>query len=99
MSKKLINDSPPNNQNVLSLISKSIIDFKNKKPRDVATRLKSMHDNGLLAKKNKKYDTAFVLLKRYLNSIEWIKTTKDYRDNPLFYESHMPINQVMKKLY
>ncbi|KAK0091362.1 hypothetical protein PV326_003335, partial [Microctonus aethiopoides] len=94
MSKKLINDSPPNNQNIISLISKSIIDYKNKKPRDVATRLKSMHDNGLLDKKNKKYDSAFVLLKRYLNSIEWIKTTKDYRDNPLFYKSHMPINQI-----
>ncbi|KAK0162690.1 hypothetical protein PV327_006446 [Microctonus hyperodae] len=94
MSKQLINDSPPNNSSIESLISKSIIDFKNKKPRDVAVRLKSMYEKGLLDKKNKKYDNAFIRLKKYLNSIEWIKKTKEYRDNPSFYESYMPINQI-----
>lgn len=81
------------------LLKKAKIDFTNKRPKDVAERLKRMHDTAELSRKNGDVKHAFILFKRWMSSVEWIRKTKHYKESPCYYDSYINNKQVKFKLY
>ncbi|TGZ42240.1 hypothetical protein DBV15_07808 [Temnothorax longispinosus] len=60
-------------------LQKAKINFAGKKPRNVYRRLLGMREKSDLAKKQGDDETAYIMLKRWLNSVEWLRRTREDR--------------------
>lgn len=80
------------------LWQKSTIDFKHKAPREVAKRLQRMKIEGKVASDCGEYKKAFIFLKRWLNTITWIKTTKEFKNDAAFFNQFFSTENVKKKI-
>ncbi|XP_026827384.1 uncharacterized protein LOC113562345 isoform X3 [Ooceraea biroi] len=65
-----------------------------KKPRSVYQRLPTMRQKFEMAKKNGDYKTAYILLKRWLDTVKWLKKTQDYKDRKSIYSTNMTVDQI-----
>lgn len=79
---------------VNDLIRKSKLDFKGKEPRYIYTRLPTMRERSDNAKKKGDDESAYILLRRWLDSVEWLKRTQDYKDGKSIYSTNMTVDQV-----
>ena len=77
------------------LLEKAKVDLGNKKPEDVYSRLPQMKERGELAKATDENDTAFIMLKRWLSSVEWLKKTKWYRERRKQFDTYASSDQVI----
>ncbi|XP_071553488.1 uncharacterized protein [Temnothorax nylanderi] len=61
---------------VNDLLQKAKINFAGKEPRNVYQRLPAMREKSDLAKKQGDDETAYIMLKRWLDSVEWLRRTR-----------------------
>ncbi|XP_026824829.1 uncharacterized protein LOC113561805 isoform X4 [Ooceraea biroi] len=65
-----------------------------KKPRSVYQRLSTMRQKSEMVKKNGNDKTAYILLKRWLDTVKWLKKTQDYKDRKSIYSTNMTVDQI-----
>lgn len=80
--------------NINDLLHKCRIDYKGMKPSNVYKRLSSMRDLAEKAKNQGDEEMRYIMLKRWLNSVEWLKKTPEYRDDKTFNLVIMRVNQM-----
>lgn len=78
---------------VNDLIQRAKVDYVKKEPRDVYMRLSGMRQKFDTAKKDGDDETAYIMLKRWLDTVEWLKKHKDYKDGKLI-STNITIDQV-----
>ncbi|XP_071581518.1 uncharacterized protein [Temnothorax nylanderi] len=75
---------------VNDLLQKGKINFAGKKPRNVYQRLPVMRKMSDLAKKQGDDEAAYIMLKRWLDSVEWLKDGKSV----FSYATNMTVDQI-----
>lgn len=75
------------------LVQKAKIDFAGKEPRGVYERLSAMRQKSEQAKKQGDYETAYIMLKRWLDSVEWLRRTH-VKNGKSVYAKSMTVDQV-----
>ncbi|XP_026827383.1 uncharacterized protein LOC113562345 isoform X2 [Ooceraea biroi] len=78
---------------VNDLMKQARVNCAGKKPRSVYQRLPTMRQKFEMAKKNGDYKTAYILLKRWLDTVKWLKKTQDYKDRKSIYSTNMTVDQ------
>ncbi|XP_072764207.1 uncharacterized protein [Anoplolepis gracilipes] len=76
------------------LIQIAQITFLGKKIHNVYSRLPAMRQKSEVARKQGDDETAFIFLKRWLNAVEWIKKTRDYKADNSIYSTNMTVDQI-----
>lgn len=76
------------------LLLKAAINFKDKRPSDIFKRLPEMYNLAETARIQRDEENQFIMLKRWLNCIEWLKSTQESKDGKTFSLSNMHVNQV-----
>ncbi|RLU26363.1 hypothetical protein DMN91_000157 [Ooceraea biroi] len=79
---------------VNDLVKQARVNCAGKKPRSVYQRLPTMRQKSEMAKKNGDYKTAYILLKRWLDTVKWLKKTQDHKDRKSIYSTNMTIDQI-----
>lgn len=79
---------------VTDLLQKAKVNYKGKKPFDVYKRLPDMYDLAEKARMQGDEETQYILLWRWLDSVDWLKKTPEYRDNKTFSLRNERANQV-----
>ncbi|XP_077270514.1 uncharacterized protein LOC143901807 [Temnothorax americanus] len=77
---------------VNDLLQKAKINFAGKEPRNVYQRLPAMRVKSDLARKQGDEETAYIMLKRWLDSVEWLKRTR-VKDGKS-YAANMTVDQI-----
>lgn len=75
------------------LVQKAKINFTGMEPRNVYQRLPAMRERSDLAKKHGDDETAYIMLKRWLNSVEWLRRIHN-RNGKSAYAASMTVEQV-----
>jgi len=78
---------------VNDLLQKAKINFVGKEPRSVYQRLPAMRQISDQAKKDGDDETAYIFLKRWLDSVEWLRRTHN-KDGKSAYATSMTVDQV-----
>ncbi|XP_012281573.1 ubiquitin carboxyl-terminal hydrolase 8 [Orussus abietinus] len=76
------------------LIKLTKVNIYNKTPSGVCKKLPSVKDRGEKAKKAGERKKAYVLFKRWLNTVEWLKKTREYKENEKLYTAYVPNTQI-----
>lgn len=79
---------------VNDLVQIAKINFTGKEPHNIYARLPAMRQKSEAARKEGDDETAYIFLKRWLNSVEWIKKTRDYKAGKSIYSTNMTVDQV-----
>lgn len=79
---------------VSDLVKQAKINYEKKEPRNVYQRLPAMREMSEAAKKKGDDETAYFFLKRWLDTVEWLKKTQDYKDGKSIYSTNMTVDQV-----
>ncbi|XP_024893330.1 ubiquitin carboxyl-terminal hydrolase 8-like, partial [Temnothorax curvispinosus] len=77
---------------VNDLLQKAKINFAGKEPRNVYQRLPAMREKSNLARKQGDEETAYIMLKRWLDSVEWLRRTR-VKDGKS-YAANMTVDQI-----
>lgn len=80
--------------NVKDLLQMAVINYKGKRPSDIYKRLPNMYNLAESAKKQGDEENQYIMLRRWLNCIEWLKSTQEYKDDKTFSLTNMHVNQV-----
>ncbi|CAK9800857.1 Ubiquitin carboxyl-terminal hydrolase 8 [Anthophora quadrimaculata] len=72
----------------------AIIKYKGKRPSDVCKRLPEMYSLAETARLKGDQEKQYILLRRWLNSIDWLKSTPEYKDDKIFSLSNIHVNQI-----
>lgn len=83
---------------VSDLVKQTKINYARKEPRSVYQRLPTMRESGEAAKKKGDDETAYMFLNRWLDTVEWLKKTQDYKDSKSIYSTNMTIDQVRSRV-
>ncbi|XP_071871769.1 ubiquitin carboxyl-terminal hydrolase 8 isoform X1 [Bombus fervidus] len=84
---------------IKDLQQKTRINYIGKKPSDIYKRLPDMYNLAENAKLQGEEEKQYIMLKRWMNCIDWLKTTREYRDDRTFLNMHIKqINEVKKLL-
>ena len=75
------------------LVQKAKINYTGKEPRFVYQRLPAMRESSDLAKKEGDDEIAYIFLKRWLDSVEWLRRTHS-KDGKSAYATNMTVDQV-----
>lgn len=78
---------------VNDLVLKAKIDFTGKEPRSIYERLSAMRQKSDQAKKRGDFETAYIMLKRWLDSVEWLRRTH-VKNGKSVYAASMTVDQV-----
>lgn len=70
------------------------INFVGKEPHSVYQRLPDMKQKSETAKKQGNDETAYIMLKRWLNTVLWLKKTPDLKENKSIYAAKITLDQV-----
>nr|XP_003703489.1 PREDICTED: ubiquitin carboxyl-terminal hydrolase 8-like isoform X1 [Megachile rotundata]XP_012141270.1 PREDICTED: ubiquitin carboxyl-terminal hydrolase 8-like isoform X1 [Megachile rotundata]XP_012141271.1 PREDICTED: ubiquitin carboxyl-terminal hydrolase 8-like isoform X1 [Megachile rotundata]XP_012141272.1 PREDICTED: ubiquitin carboxyl-terminal hydrolase 8-like isoform X1 [Megachile rotundata] len=76
------------------LLLKAKINFYHKKPTDIYKRLPDMYNMAENAKRLGDEEKQFIMLRRWLDCIEWLKSTQEYKDDKASTLSNMHVNQI-----
>ncbi|KAM0731384.1 Ubiquitin carboxyl-terminal hydrolase 8 [Formica fusca] len=76
------------------LVRKAKINFSGMKPHSIYSRLPAMRQRSEAARKEGDDETAYIFLKRWLDSVEWIKNTRDYKNGKSIYSTNMTVDQI-----
>lgn len=79
------------------LVQKAKINYTGKEPRSVYQRLPAMRESSDSAKKQGDDEKAYILLKRWLDSVEWLRRTHN-KDGKSAYAASMTIDQVRSSI-
>ncbi|KAL6429093.1 hypothetical protein ACFW04_008107 [Cataglyphis niger] len=79
---------------VNDLVQIAKINFTGKEPHNIYARLPAMRQKSEAARKEGDDETAYIFLKRWLNSVEWIKKTRDYKAGKSIYSTNMTVDQI-----
>lgn len=79
---------------VEDLLQRAKINYKGKKPIEVYKRLPAMYKLAESAMMKRDEEEQYIMLKRWLNSVEWLKTTQEYKDDKKFILSNMNPDQI-----
>ncbi|OAD53212.1 Ubiquitin carboxyl-terminal hydrolase 8 [Eufriesea mexicana] len=80
--------------NVKDLLQMAVINYKGKRPSDIYKRLPNMYNVAENAKKQGDEENQYIMLRRWLNCIEWLKNTQEYKDDKTFSLTNMNVNQI-----
>ncbi|KAF3423965.1 hypothetical protein E2986_05418 [Frieseomelitta varia] len=82
------------------LLQKSRVDYKGKRPSDICKRLPNMYNEAQNAKLQGDEEKQYIMLRRWLDSIEWLKNTQEYKNDKTFSLTNIHVNQIneVKKL-
>lgn len=83
-----------NYESINDLAEKAKINYNGKEPHNIYSRLPAMRQKSETARKQGDDETAYIFLKRWLNSVEWIKKTRVYKAGKSIYSTNMTIDQV-----
>lgn len=76
------------------LLQKTRVDYKGKKPSDICKRLPNMYNEAQNAKLQGDEEKQYIMLRRWLDSIEWLKNTQEYKNDKTFSLTNIHVNQV-----
>ncbi|XP_076644083.1 uncharacterized protein LOC143354148 [Halictus rubicundus] len=76
------------------LLQKAKVDYVNKRPTEVCKRLPVMYNKAEDKAKHGNEEDRFIMLTRWLNSIEWLKTTYEYKDDKIYSLTDLSVNQI-----
>lgn len=74
---------------IKDLQQKTRINYTGKKPSDIYKRLPDMYNLAENAKLQGEEEKQYIMLKRWMNCIDWLKTTREYRDDRTFLNMHI----------
>lgn len=83
-----------NCESINDLAEKAKVNYNGKEPHNIYSRLPAMRQKSEAARKQGDDETAYIFLKRWLNSVEWIKKTRDYKAGKSIYSTNMTVDQV-----
>lgn len=83
-----------NCESINDLAEKAKINYNGKEPHNIYSRLPAMRQKSEAARKQGDDETAYIFLKRWLNSVEWIKRTRDYKAGKSIFSTNMTIDQI-----
>ncbi|KAL6255320.1 hypothetical protein P5V15_013660 [Pogonomyrmex californicus] len=78
---------------VNDLVQKAKINFAGKEPRSVYQRLPAMRQKCDQARKDGDDEIAYIMLKRWIDSVEWLRRTHN-KDGKLSYVTSMTVDQI-----
>ncbi|XP_024943568.1 ubiquitin carboxyl-terminal hydrolase 8 isoform X2 [Cephus cinctus] len=76
------------------LNDESKISYKGKRPWDVYKRLSTIRSLADKHRATGNEEQAYIFFKRWLNCVNWLKTTKEYKDDKVIYATSFPDSQV-----
>ncbi|KAG7197506.1 hypothetical protein KM043_007185 [Ampulex compressa] len=76
------------------LLQQTKIDYKGLKPCNIYMRLPRMRELAEKARRSGDHETQYIMLKRWLDSVEWLKQTQEYRNDKSYYLANMRTNQI-----
>lgn len=76
------------------LLQVAKVNFTGKEPHNIYSRLSAMRKMSEEARNQGNDEKAYIYLKRWLNSVEWIKRTRDYKAGKSIYSTNMTVDQV-----
>lgn len=79
---------------VNELVQAARINFTGKEPHNVYSRLPAMRKKFEAARNQGDDETAYIFLRRWLNSVEWIKKSREYKAGKSIYSTNMTVDQV-----
>ncbi|XP_067203764.1 ubiquitin carboxyl-terminal hydrolase 8-like isoform X2 [Linepithema humile] len=79
---------------IIDLEKKAKINFVGKEPRSVYARLPDMKLKSETAKKQGDDETAYIMLKRWLNTVLWLKRTPDSKEGKSIYTAKITLDQI-----
>ncbi|RLU22130.1 hypothetical protein DMN91_006510 [Ooceraea biroi] len=75
------------------LVKQARVNYAGKEPRSVYQRLPTMRQKFEVAKRNGDDETAYIFSKRWLDTVEWLKKTQDYKDGKSI-STNMTVDQI-----
>ncbi|CAL1681665.1 unnamed protein product [Lasius platythorax] len=79
---------------VNELVQAARINFTGKEPHNVYSRLPAMRKKFEAARNQGDDETAYIFLRRWLNSVEWIKKSREYKAGKSIYSTNMTVDQI-----
>jgi len=74
---------------VNDLVKQAKVNYAGMEPRSVYQRLPGMRQKSEAAKKNGDDEAAYILLKRWLDTVDWLKKTQNYKDGKSIYSTNI----------
>ncbi|CAL7938989.1 unnamed protein product [Xylocopa violacea] len=92
--------TPMRYNSMKDLLQMARINYKGKRPSDIYKRLPEMFNLAEDARIRGDEEYQYIMLRRWLNCIEWLKSTQEYKGEKAFSSSNMRVNQIneVKKL-
>ncbi|XP_006572431.2 ubiquitin carboxyl-terminal hydrolase 8 isoform X1 [Apis mellifera] len=79
---------------IKDLLQIARINYKGKRPSDIYKRLPDMFNLAENAKIRGDEENQYIMLRRWLNCIDWLKTTQEYKDDKTFSLTNIHVNQI-----
>lgn len=79
---------------IADLVKKAKVSLTKMEPRSVNSRLPTMRQKSDDARKEGDDENAYILLQRWLETVEWIRKTTDYKTSKSVYSSNINADQV-----
>ncbi|XP_078040551.1 ubiquitin carboxyl-terminal hydrolase 8 [Augochlora pura] len=94
LSSKMTEKGTLKYTSINELLQKAKVDYRNKKPIEVSKRLPIMYNNAAENAKQGNEEDQYIMLRRWLNSVEWLKTTQEYKTDKLYSPTHLNVNRI-----
>lgn len=91
---KMTEKTPLRYTSIKDLLQIARINYKGKRPSDIYKRLPDMFNLAENAKIRGDEENQYIMLRRWLNCIDWLKTTQEYKDDKTFSLTNIHVNQV-----
>lgn len=91
---KMSDKMPLHYASVTELLQAAKVNWKGKKPSDVCKRLPEMYNLARADGRKGDEEKQYIYLWRWLNCIEWLKSTQEYKDDKSVSLKNMHVNQV-----
>ncbi|KOC65313.1 Ubiquitin carboxyl-terminal hydrolase 8 [Habropoda laboriosa] len=79
---------------IKDLLQVATIKYKGKRPSDVYKRLPEMYNLAENARLRGDEEDQYILLRRWMNSIDWLKSTPEYKEDKILSLTNMRVNQI-----
>lgn len=98
-SKKLSEKGSLKYKSINELLEKAKVNYRGIKPAQIMKRLPEMYNIAEDYRKKGNEEDQYIMLRRWLNAIEWLKTTHEYKDDKIYSSTHLHVNQVGNCIY
>ncbi|XP_020293462.1 uncharacterized protein LOC109859531 [Pseudomyrmex gracilis] len=79
---------------IADLVKKAKVNMAGKEPRSVNSRLPTMRQKSDDLRKEGDDENAYIMLQRWLETVEWIRKTTDYKNSKSVYSTNINTDQI-----